>query len=185
MEYNEKAVIERCHSGDTQAFGLLYDRHVKTIYNFIYYKTFHKETAEDLTSETFFKALKNIQSVDSNRSFISWLYKVAQNTVLDHFRTRRKSEDIDDFWDIKDETDIAAEAHIAGNIEELKKHLKTLPTHERDLILMRVWQDMSYKEIAEVLGKSEASCKMMYSRTIAKLRDMMPLAIFLLLVTKL
>jgi RNA polymerase sigma-70 factor (ECF subfamily) len=179
MLNNEKDLIRKCQNGETAAFGTLYDHYIRLIYNFIFYKTFHKETAEDLTSETFFKALRNIQSVDLEKSFGSWLYKIAQNTVLDHYRARRNHEDIDDFWDISDTTDIALEVDTSISVDALKKELKNLSSTDRDIIIMRIWQDLSYKEIADIVGKSEASCKMTYSRALAKLRSTMPLAVFL------
>jgi RNA polymerase sigma factor (sigma-70 family) len=183
MAYNEKELIKQSQNGDNQAFGLLYDNYIRTIYNFIYYKTFHKETAEDLTSQTFLKVLKNINSVDPEKSFRSWLYKVAQNTVLDHYRTQRMTSDIDDLWDLSDDTDIVLEVDDADSVRTLKKHLNTLPQSDRDIILMRVWQELSYKEIAEIVGKTEASCKMSYSRSIKKLRALLPLVLFLLMLS--
>jgi RNA polymerase sigma-70 factor (ECF subfamily) len=180
MLINEKDLIKQCQAGNTEAFGALYDHYIRQIYNFIYYKTFHKETAEDLTSESFFKALRNIQSFDLSKSFISWLYKIAQNTVLDHFRARRSHQDIEDFWDIADSTDIELEVETGIAVESLKKELQALSSLERDIIIMRVWQDVSYKDIAEIVGKSEASCKMTYSRALTKLRTTLPLLLMLM-----
>lgn len=185
MLENEQELIRQSKNGDSAAFGHLYDHYIRSIYNFIYYKTHHKETAEDLTSQTFFKALKNIQSVDPNKSFKSWLYKIAQNTVIDHYRSHREHQDIDDEWDIADEdVDIVADLDTSRQVERLKKYLHKLSSSERDIIMMRVWQELSYKEIAEILGKSEGSCKMAYSRSLEKLRTIMPIALFLLLVLK-
>ena len=173
MEYNEKDLIVRSQNGESAAFGMLYDKYIRTIYDFIYYKTRHKETAEDITSQTFFKALKNIASVDSSKPFSSWLYKIAQNTVLDHYRTRHIAQDIDDIYDISDDTDIVTEIDMIEHSKVVKTYLQKLAPQERDLIIMRVWQELSYKEIGDMLGKSEASLKMMYSRSIKKLRDLM------------
>ena len=185
MLYNERDAIRACQSGDTKAFGLIYDRHVRTIYNFIYYKVFDKEHAEDLTSQTFFKALKNVSSIDPERPVISWLYKIAQNCVLDHYRSARHTEDIDDFWDIHDENeDVVGALDTEVDMKRVKKYLKELSSLERDIILMRVWQEMPYQAIAEVVGKSEANCKMIYSRSMKKLKAMIPLALLLLLITQ-
>jgi RNA polymerase sigma-70 factor, ECF subfamily len=180
MQYNEKELIENSQRGDSQAFGQLYDRHVRTIYDFIFYKTRHKETAEDLTSQTFFKALKNIQTVDSNRSILSWLYKIAHNSVLDHYRTTRHQGDIDDCYDLSDDTDTVGALDNAEEAKKVKEYLHKLTPIERDIVIMRVWQELSYKEISEAIGKTEANCKMIYSRTLKKLRTLMPLALFLL-----
>ena len=181
--YNEKEYILECQLGKTHSFGPIYDRHVHTIYNFIYYKVFDKEISEDLTSQTFFKALKNISSVDPDRPIVSWLYKIAQNSVLDHFRAQRNHEDIDDFWDLHDEDiDVVGSLDTAVDIKRVKKYLRKLPSLERDIIIMRIWQEMPYQQIAEIVGKSEANCKMIYSRAMKKLKTLIPLALFLLLI---
>jgi RNA polymerase sigma-70 factor (ECF subfamily) len=182
MPYNEKELIIQCQTGDTEAFGRLYDIHIKTIYNFIFYKTFDKEVAQDLTSDTFFKTLKNIASVDPDRPFISWLYKIAQNTVLDYYRARRFNEDIDDFWDLSEDNglEMLEASDLAIHVTTLREHLKKLSSVERDVIIMRVWQDIPYKTIADIVGKSEASCKMIYSRSLVKLRNLMPLTLLIL-----
>lgn len=184
MQYNEREHILQSQAGNTEAFGLIYDRHVRTIYNFIYYKVFDKEVAEDLTSQTFFKALKNVDSIDPDRPVVSWLYKIAQNSVLDHYRSARHTEDIDDFWDIHDESeDVVGNLDTEVDMKRVKKYLNELSTLERDIILMRVWQEMPYQAIAEVVGKSEANCKMIYSRSMKKLKSIIPLALLLLLIT--
>lgn len=182
MSYNERELIRECQGGNTEAFGLIYDRHVRTIYNFIFYKVFDKELAEDLTSQTFFKALKHVGSVDPDRPILSWLYKIAQNSVLDHYRSARHAEDIDDYWDISDDGDVIGDLDTEVDIGRVKKYLKELSSLERDIIFMRVWQELPYEVIAEIVGKSEANCKMIYSRSLKKLKSMVPLVLLLLLI---
>jgi RNA polymerase sigma-70 factor (ECF subfamily) len=186
---NESELVSRSKAGDSAAFGVLYDGYIKHIYNFIFFKTHHKETAEDLTSRTFFKALKSIQSADPSKSFLSWLYKIAQNTVIDHYRRWSKNEakrqNIDDAWDISDTTDIVADVDTSQEVEKIKKLLAGFTSLERDIVIMRIWQDLSYKEISVILGKSEASCKMTYSRTIKKLKDLVPVSLLLILLAHL
>ena len=173
MEQSDKDLIIECQEGNTEAFGLLYDRYFKAIYTFIYYRTRQKEVAEDLTSQTFFKALRTIQSVDSNRPFSSWLYKIAHNTIIDHFKTRKPTVDIEEAQHVSMD-DIGAPEMIdtAQEVERLKKHLAHLAPIERDIIMMRIWQELSYREISEILDKTEASLKMMYSRAMKKLKSM-------------
>lgn len=184
MQYDERKLVIKCQAGDQEAFGPIYDHHVRTIYNFIFYKTFHKETAEDLTSLTFFKAIKNIGSFDPSRPMLSWLFKIAHNSVLDHYRSTHHSEDIDDFWDIAaEEHDIAGVLDDKERIKLVKTELKKLSKLERDIVLMRVWQEIPYKDIAEIVGKSEANCKMIFSRSLKKLKTMVPLALLLIVLT--
>lgn len=185
MLENERELLIKCQRGDTAAFGVLYDHHIRRIYDFVYYKTHHKETAEDIVSQTFLKALTHIATVDPDRSFASWLYKIAQNTVIDHYRSKRTHSDIDDAWDISDEdVDIVRDLDTASKFEEVKEHLEKLGSLERDIIIMRVWQELSYKEIADIVGKSEGNCKVIFSRAMTKLREMMPLAAFIFLFLK-
>ncbi len=174
---NEKDLIARCQNGETAFFGALYDRYVRIIYSFIYYKTFQKEVAEDLTSETFFKALSYIHTVDPHRSFQSWLYKIAQNCVIDHFRRERKTEHVDDVWDIADDTNLEIDANVSLQIGALRQELSQLSRVQRDIIIMRVWQELPYREIAEIVGKSEASCKMNYSRAVKHLKKVVPITV--------
>ncbi len=181
---NERELIEDCRKGNRQSFGAIYDTYVHGIYDFIYYKTHHKQTAEDLTQETFFKALKNIHQFDALRSFKSWLYRIAQNAVIDHYRKASRETPLDDAWDAPSETDMPADFDTRKQIDELRRQLSLLPSLSRDIILLRVWQDLSYKEISEIVGKSEDNCKMIYSRALRSLKGTMPILVLLMLVLK-
>lgn len=178
---DEKAIIKACVQGDTARFAELYDAYVRAIYDFIYYKTHHKETAEDLTSETFFKVLKNIGQFDQSRSFRAWLYSIAHNAVIDHYRASRPTIDIDDVWDLPAEDNMVRDSETKRALTEVQKHLGALSSIQRDILILRLWQDLSYKEIAEIVGKSEANSKMIYSRAIAQLRAAVPTSVFALL----
>lgn len=184
---DDKTLLEQSKRGDEKAFGALYDKYIRQIYTFVYYKTHHKETAEDLTSETFFKALKSINRADVDKPFSSWLYKIAQNTVIDHYRSKKNQAhaDIDDVWDISDDTDIIGEIATKEALQNARKYLSKLGSYQRDIVIMRVWQELSYKEIADILGKNEGAIKVAFSRAVAELRKSMPLPLSLLFLLKL
>jgi RNA polymerase sigma-70 factor (ECF subfamily) len=166
-------------------FTILYDQYVDKIYRFIYYKTHHKETAEDLTSAAFVKALNSFSSFDQNKGgFSAWIYKIARNTVIDFYRSKKTLINIDDVWDLSDNQDIEREVDASLKLAEVKKYLKNLSSEQRDVVILRVWEGLSYKEIAAVLGKSENGCKMMFFRTIKKLKEEMPLVLFLCFLLK-
>lgn len=165
-------LIEQAQAGQSAAFTELYQRYVDKIYKFVFYKTMHKETAEDLTSKVFFKVLKKINTYkEGNASFKTWLYTVARNTVIDHYRSQKKDYNIDDIWDLSNKEDVAENVEVSMQIEKVKEYLKDLKTDQREIMMLRLWQGLSYKEIAEVIGKSEANCKMIYSRTVKKMRE--------------
>jgi RNA polymerase sigma-70 factor, ECF subfamily len=167
-------------------FGRLYDRYVKAIYRFIYYKTHHKETAEDLTSKTFIKALSKFNSFEAEKgNFTTWLYQIARNTVIDFYRTKKNNLNIEDIWDLSDYKDIERDAHISQQLEDVKKHLNTFSAEQREIIILRVWEDLSYQEIAQITGKTEENCRVSFSRAIAKLRSSISIISLLLLILKL
>jgi RNA polymerase sigma-70 factor, ECF subfamily len=155
---------------DNKDFAKIYDKYVRSIYNFIYYKTYHKETAEDLTSATFTKALNKFETFDLNKGSIStWLYQIARNTVIDFYRTRKPNVNIEDVWNLSDGEDFTQDFDAKEKIKTVKKYLKALNSEQREIVLLRVWEDKTYREIAKILGKSEPSCRMAYSRAIQTL----------------
>ncbi len=166
------AAVAACQEGDLTQFAQVYDAYIQKIYNFIYYRTIHKETAEDLTSTTFMKALEKIGSFDAGKgSFSSWLYSIARNTLIDHYRTDRKTKSIENFWDLKSKDDVEHDVGVYRQLEDVEQYLAELKPQQRSIVIMRVWDGLSYAEIAEITGASEASCKMNFSRTIRQLRN--------------
>lgn len=182
MDQTELRAITACQAGELTQFSLLYTMYIEKIYRFIYYKTWHRPTAEDLTSLTFMKALEHIADYSSTRgNFSSWLYRIAQNTVIDHYRTAKAEANIDDMYDLASRQNIAAEAETNLALAEVKDYLKTLDTETRDLLIMRLWQGLSYQEIADLTGKSEGALKMAASRALKTLRSQVSVAALLLL----
>lgn len=172
MPKTEEELIAACQSGDTRAFGELYDTYIRKLYDFIYYKTSRKEVAEDLTSVVFMKALQNIGKYHKTEtgSFAGWLYSIARNTIIDHYRSVRPNDNIDDAFDLPHHARIEEKTEATIQIEKVRAYLKELPSIQRDIILMRVWQELPYKTIAAAVGKTEDNCKVIYSRAIKELR---------------
>lgn len=182
MEPSELKLVTLAQKGEAEAFGALYDAYADKIYKFLYYKTHHRETAEDLASLTFTKALESIAKFSPAKgSFSSWLYKIARNNVIDHYRSLKLETDVDDVWDLSDNTDAPADADTKMKLTAVKKYLKYLSADQREILTLRVWQELSYKEIAEVVGKTEQNCKVIFSRALAELRHQIPLAVYILL----
>ncbi|MCK5027542.1 MAG: RNA polymerase sigma factor [Candidatus Pacebacteria bacterium] len=181
---DELAIIQKCQGGDMSSFEELYDAYVEKIYRFLYYRTKSKETAEDLTSETFFKAMRGIARANDIKQFGAWLYKIANNTLIDHYRTQKHHASLDDeeVMEVKDPQNIERDSENKFVLEQVRKELKKLTDIQQQIVTMRVWDDLSYKEIAEIVGKTEGNCKVIFSRATAQLRKTVPLAAFILFV---
>lgn len=172
-------------SGDASAFALLYDEYVQKIYRYVYYRTHHKETAEDLTSLIFMKAFEELQRFDVKKgSFSAWIYRIARNAVIDHYRSTRSSTPLEDVWDaLRDKQDLPRDLDLQAKLKDVEAALASLPAAQREILLLRLWDGYSYKEIADMLGKGEDACKMSASRALKALRETLPLAVFLLFIT--
>jgi RNA polymerase sigma-70 factor, ECF subfamily len=183
MDQNDASLLKRAKEGSSEAFGSLYDAYSPKIYNYIFYRIRDKEVAEDLTSQSFLKALQNFHTYNEKKgTFSAWIYRIARNTLFDHFRTHRETTDIEEVFGLSAPGSIEKDAETNHDMEKVRELMKELTSEQRDIVIMRIWDGMSYKEIAEVVGKSEANCQMIFSRTVAKLREKMPLALFLLFV---
>lgn len=172
-------LVRQAQAGSAEAYGQLYDIYIKKIYDFVYYKTLHKNTAEDIVSEVFLKAWKNInQFQDGN--FSAWLYMIARNSVIDNYRQQKNLVNIEDCWDLADGQDFLTKIDSDLKIEKIKLAMSELKNSERELVIMRLWLDLSFKEIAEQLGKTEGAVKMSFARSLSVLKNKVPLAIFIL-----
>ena len=171
-EKEDDILVLECTRGDTQAFGVLYDRYLDRIYRFIYYKVWNKETAEDITSDVFHKAFQKIDSYDRGKgTFSAWIYRIARNAVIDHYRTVKKTVNIDDAFDIGEEDRTIEEHDILLNLGRVREFLEKLTARQREIITLRIWEDHSYREIAELIGGTEDSAKMAFSRAMKELRE--------------
>jgi RNA polymerase sigma-70 factor (ECF subfamily) len=175
----EQEAINRIGKGDVDAFGTLYDLYLPKIYRFIYFRTHHKETAEDLASVVFTKAFNKFASFDTSANFSTWIYRIARNTVIDHYRTNKTTTDIDDAFDLSDSTNLSRDYELKEKLEQAQKYLATLPTEARDLVIMRLWDGLSYTEIAEITGKNEANLRVNFSRIVSKMQKEMVLSLIL------
>ncbi len=175
-------LVQKCQSGNSHAFGELYDHFSGKIFRYLYFRVYQRDTAEDLTSITFMKAMEKLSQYRQDKGeFSAWLYRIARNSLFDYFRSRKKTVELEEAWELAGNTDIHADAEQKDQWERIQPFLRQLKQEQQEILKMRIWDEMSYKEIAEILGKNEAACKMTFSRTIRQLKEMMPLEVTLLL----
>lgn len=180
LEENVAELVGRAKTGDSQAFALIYDTFIKKIYDFIFYKTMHQQLAEDLTSQTFLKAWKKISQFQKG-NFSAWLYTIARNIVVDHYRSQKEILTVEDFWELKADDNVFEEVEKRLKIEKLREGLSHLKASEREILMLRLWQDLPFKEIAIILDKNEGATKMSFARAMESLKKEMPVELFVLL----
>ena len=106
---------------------------------------------------------------------------VDQQPAIAIFGKAGEAVDIDDVWDLKSDADVQKDAETRERIEKLRPYLQALPKDQREILLLRLWDDLPYADIAAITGRSEAACKMAFSRTVSRLRKDVPASILLLL----
>jgi len=151
----------------------MYEKFYPKIYNYIYYRVLHKEMAEDLTGDVFYKALAFRSSFDERKaSYKTWLYTIARNIVVNHYRSRKNELQSDDFEELAVSNDVEDIFGANEDFRRLYELLETLPEREREVIALRYWGELSYKEIAARTGLNENSIGPIINRSIISLRKL-------------
>lgn len=176
MTESEQQLIEKAQNGDQSAFADLYKAHHGAIYRFVATKVSFRHEAEDLTHEVFLSAWRNVASFKMKGfPFSSWLYRIARNKVIDHYRVVKQTDDIEkvdkQFIAISEDIDLALDQRAA--FEDVSDKLKQLPADQQDVLTLRFIEDMEYEEIAEVIKKSPGNVRTIQHRAIAKLKKLL------------
>lgn len=173
-ELDDDAIIIKAIDGDTEAFGILYQRYVDRIYNYIFYRTGNVNEAEDLTSRVFQRAYNHIHSYTHRGvPFSAWLYRIAHNLVANWYRDRSRKKEVEideripsitqfDFPETSVEKD--------QEVEKLLKVIRKLPQERQQLIILKYVEGLSNAEIGIIMRRSEGAIKSLYHRTLSALR---------------
>lgn len=157
--------------GDNDSFGKLYDMYIDNLYRFIYFKVSNEEEAEDIVELTFLKAFQAKSKLNLKKSsFGTWLYTIARNTIIDFYRTKKDVEELSEFEVGQTESDVIEMTENSLTSAILKRAINTLNENYRDIVIFRFIEDMSYKEIADVLGKKEGAVRVNQYRAIKELK---------------
>ena len=182
----EKQLIEQAKK-DPQAFAEIYEEYYGPIFGYILKRVGNVTVAQDITSETFFKALDRLwQFKWKNVSISSWLYRIATNEMNQHFRKNKKIHasieelleksgiELEDEHDLREEV-IAQEEELARSDQwrEAQKAISKLSEKYQEVLSLRYFEDKKIKEISEILGKREGTVKSLLSRGTKKLRSIM------------
>jgi RNA polymerase sigma-70 factor, ECF subfamily len=172
------ALVRGAQEGDAEAFGQLYDQYVESIYRFCYHRVSSVTLAEDLTSETFFRALRGIGTFHwQGRDFGAWLTTIARNLVTDHYKSSRArletvSAELPEADDVRPGPEDQALTRLTN--EALGRALHALPDEQRDCLILRFLQGLTIAETAQVLGRSEGAVKQLQLRAVRNLAKRLP-----------
>ena len=172
LDGEEKLIQDAVKEGDSSAFGRLYDHYQPMIYRFVFIKIGRREEAEDITHQVFLRAWQNIRNYrHRGNPFGSWLYRIARNQVIDHYRSRRDEASLDSL-----DTDGAvfqvSQPNLSARLdmERVMTALRTLKPDYQDVVIFRFIEDLSIKEVAGAIQKTEGAVKLMQHRAIEELK---------------
>jgi RNA polymerase sigma-70 factor (ECF subfamily) len=156
-------LVKNYIAGDEKALAVLIERHQSKIYGFIYSKIADRDITDDVFQDTFIKVIKTLKSNSYNEEgkFLPWVMRIAHNLVVDHFRRNKKmpmqreTEEYSIFSYMTDNSMNVEGRMITDQVEDdLRRLLDELPADQKEVLVMRMYQDMSFKEIAESTGVS-------------------------------
>ena len=172
------ALVHRAQGGDAEAFGELYDHYVTMVHRYVYHRVGDRATAEDVTSETFVRALRRIDSLSfQGRDVGAWLVTIARNIIRDHVKSSRYRLEIStaDMRDADRATDGPEDAvvqHLTN--QQLLACVQQLGSEQQECIELRFLHGLSVSETAEIMGKKDGAIKALQHRAVRRLAGLLP-----------
>ncbi|MBS2965059.1 sigma-70 family RNA polymerase sigma factor [Actinocrinis puniceicyclus] len=172
------ALVESAQEGDGEAFGRLYDAYSDTVYRYIYYRVSNRSLAEDLTSETFLRALRRINTFTwQGRDFGAWLVTIARNLVADHYKSSRYRLEVPtgEMLD-SDDTVSSPEDSVLAYLSNkaLLDAVCQLNSQQQECVTLRFLHGLSVSETAKIMGKNDGAIKTLQYRAIRTLARLLP-----------
>lgn len=163
MDQKEKRLIKKVKKGDHQAFADLVDRYKNSVYSICLRMVGNRQEAEDLSQEAFIRAYNNISKFDSDRKFSTWLFRIATNLSIDSLRRKKPSVSLD--AEIPGTEGLALNTLLPGNTvppdeqiikaeteQWIQKEIGTLPDKYRSAVILKYVEDLSLREISEIMN---------------------------------
>lgn len=174
LELSDDVALSQAAQGDGEAFGVLYERYVGRIYNYIYYRTGNTHDAEDLTARVFYQAMRHIGNYHNRGLPLSaWLYRIAHNLVANWHRdnSRRKEIPLNETAIGLQLSDLPEQALLQNEERQrLLLVLRSLPADRQQLLVLKFVEHHSNAEIGQIMGRTVGAVKSLYHRTLLALR---------------
>jgi RNA polymerase sigma-70 factor (ECF subfamily) len=159
----DASLVQDYVSGNENALATLIKRHESKIYGFIYSKISDRDISNDIFQDTFIKVIRTLKSNSYNEEgkFLPWVMRISHNLIVDHYRKTKKmpmfreTEEFSIFSIMSDDSLSIENKLISEQVEmDIKRLIEELPVDQKEVLVMRMYQDMSFKEISEVTGVS-------------------------------
>lgn len=174
-EEDERTLVELAIRRDREAFGKLYDRHVVRVYRHVYYMVGNAAEAEDLTAQAFLQAWEAIERYQIRGApFVSWLMRIAHNLGVSHLRSRKPGAELPEtLVDHSREGNPEEVLHRQVDGERVRQAILHLREEHRQVIILRFVEDLDYREVAAIVGKSVPAVRVIQHRALNALRKQM------------
>ncbi|HAV76169.1 MAG TPA: RNA polymerase subunit sigma-24 [Anaerolineae bacterium] len=168
---DEARLIKQAKSGNSEAFAQLYDAYLERVYRYIYFRVSDDALTEDLTSQVFLKAWENLDryKIDSS-PYIAWLYTVARNLVIDHYRTKKESLPLDDITPLasEDQTPLE-EVEVRFSLQAMRDSLQSLTDDQQQVLILKFIAGLPNVDIAKMMNKKEGAVRALQMRALQTL----------------
>ena len=177
IHHGEEQLIEKAISGDKEAFGHLYDYYFLQIFKYLLIRTNNREDAEDMTEIVFLKAWEHLPRFEGKKrkhNFRAWLFRIAHNTLIDRFRTKKENLSLESASEIRS-TDAEPEKVVIQNEQIVRIHeaIKKLDEVSQQVIISRFIGGLSHKESAHSVGVNENHVRVIQYRALRKLNNIL------------
>lgn len=174
-EKDIKILIRKIKKGDKEAFGEIYELFAERIFRYIYFKVGKREEAEDLTQQVFVRVWESLDDFKFRKNpFSSWVYRIAHNLVVDFYRKQKDVLSLND--DIKieiaDSLDLDERLYYKEEVKKILSLINRLPQEQKDILILRFVDDLSYGEIARIMKKSPLTLRVLQHRALKKLKEL-------------
>jgi RNA polymerase sigma-70 factor (ECF subfamily) len=174
---SETLLIQEAVAGNKEAFGRLYERYAGQIFNYLFFRINDRHRAMDMMETVFLKAWENLPRFgkqDRGSNFRAWLYRMAHNAMVDHFRTRKEEVGLDAVSELTAQIPHAAKlVEFSETQQFLLANLEKLDDLPRQVLVLRFYAELNPREITRILGISEGNVRVIQYRALKKMRDLM------------
>lgn len=169
----DKELIEKAKKGDKQAFGFIYQKYFQKIFRYCKFNTKNEEVAKDICQESFVKAYKKLKDfkTDGNWSIQSFLFTIARNLIIDDSR-KKKESNLEDFENLESSEDLYEANEKKENIKKVRSVLLKLDEIERQIVILRFFEELSFQEISKILKIKDGALRVRTFRVMNKLKDL-------------